>query len=117
MSSQPMTNDQSTAPPAELPESASITLLKELWKQDLAPKDIIIIEHIHRNGPTTLTGISKMLELKNSYTATLGADTLERKGLAVRKPKPGDRRSVLIHLTPKATSLIKKLNLNQKQPS
>lgn len=50
------------------------------------------------DAPMTLREIAQAAEVDPS-AATVAVDLLERRGLAERRPHPGDRRSRLVHLT------------------
>ncbi|MEV6828261.1 MarR family transcriptional regulator [Amycolatopsis sp. NPDC051102] len=49
-------------------------------------------------APMTLREIAQAAEV-DPPAATVAVDRLERRGLAERRPHPGDRRSRLVHLT------------------
>ncbi len=70
---------------------SQFAVLSSLWLQDgSAFKDLAAVHWCTR---PTMTGI---------------VDTLERKGLVVRKPNPDDRRSLLVCLTDRGRAMQKK---------
>ncbi len=69
---------------------SQFAVLSMLWEKDGLPfKDLATANWCTR---PTMTGI---------------VDTLEKKGLVIRRPNPGDRRSLLVHLTDKGRALQK----------
>src|ERR1700676_2110489 len=60
--------------------------------------DFAALEALLHKGPLTITEIqSKVLLASGSMTAAV--DRLEKKGLLVRTPAPGDRRAKVLELT------------------
>lgn len=67
---------------------AQFVILDALWQEDSRPlKDLATVARCTR---ATITGI---------------VDVLERKGLVARQMNPGDRRSMLVTLTPQGRAL------------
>ncbi|MYM33201.1 MarR family transcriptional regulator [Duganella sp. FT50W] len=92
-------------------------LLERHWLNPLAaqfelhPGEFDVIATLRRSGaPYALTPTALYERLMLSSGAmTSRLDRLERKGLTERAPAPGDRRSILVRLTPAGLALIDKL--------
>src|SRR5215475_8531530 len=63
--------------------------------------DLDALEHLEAAGPLTQRQLGDRLAL-TSGAVTMLADSLERTGLVRRRPHPGDRRFVLLELSPGA---------------
>ena len=61
------------------------------------------LEHLEADGPLTQRDLGERLSL-TSGAVTMLVDRLERAGLVRRRPHPGDRRYVLIELSPQAAA-------------
>jgi DNA-binding MarR family transcriptional regulator len=61
------------------------------------------LEHLEADGPLTQRELGERLSL-TSGAVTMLVDRLERAGLVRRRPHPGDRRYVLIDLSPLAAA-------------
>jgi DNA-binding MarR family transcriptional regulator len=57
------------------------------------------------DGPLSPTAIAERLIVTNASVTSL-LDTLERRGLVERRPDPGDRRRLLVVITPEGTALV-----------
>jgi DNA-binding MarR family transcriptional regulator len=65
--------------------------------------DLDALEHLEADGPLTQRDLGVRLSL-TSGAVTMLADRLENAGWVRRRPHPGDRRYVLIELTPRAAA-------------
>jgi DNA-binding MarR family transcriptional regulator len=63
--------------------------------------DLDALEHLEAEGPLTQRDLGARLSL-TSGAVTMLVDRMESAGLVRRRPHPGDRRYVLIELTPHA---------------
>jgi MarR family 2-MHQ and catechol resistance regulon transcriptional repressor len=67
--------------------------------------DFAALEALLHKGPLTITEIQgKVLLASGSMTAAV--DRLEKKGLVVRTPGPGDRRAKVLELTPEGRRVV-----------
>jgi MarR family 2-MHQ and catechol resistance regulon transcriptional repressor len=67
--------------------------------------DFAALEALLHKGPLTITEIQdKVLLASGSMTAAV--DRLEKKGLVVRAPAPGDRRAKVLKLTPEGRRVV-----------
>jgi DNA-binding MarR family transcriptional regulator len=69
----------------------------------ISSTDLDALEHLEADGPLTQRDLGERLSL-TSGAVTMLVDRLERAGWARRRPHPGDRRSVLIDLSPSAVA-------------
>ena len=67
--------------------------------------DLDALEHLEADGPLTQRDLGARLSL-TSGAVTMLVDRLEKAGWARRRPHPGDRRYVLIELTPHAAASV-----------
>src|SRR5208282_673391 len=65
--------------------------------------DLDALEHLEADGPLTQRDLGDRLSL-TSGAITMLVDRLERAGWVHRRPHPGDRRYVLIELSPQAAA-------------
>jgi len=65
--------------------------------------DLDALEHLEADGPLTQRDLGQRLSL-TSGAVTMLVDRLERAGWVRRRPHPGDRRYVLIELSPLAAA-------------
>jgi len=65
--------------------------------------DLDALEHLEADGPLTQRDLGERLSL-TSGAVTMLVDRLERAGWVHRRPHPGDRRYVLIELSPRAAA-------------
>lgn len=81
---------------------AALDLLDEAAAAVLAigRTDLRAMEIISREGPVTAKTLASELRLTSGAVTTL-IDRLVAAGLTVRGPDPGDRRKVLLELTPR----------------
>ena len=105
-----MTTDRDAAGPRD---TADETLSEAFWsvarqlretsQETLAPWDITpshlrALRVLKRHGPMRLSALSDHLHIA-ARSATEVADGLEARGLAERRPDPGDRRATLVEVT------------------
>ncbi len=79
-------------------------LLDELAHFDLTPSEIIALGNLADGVARTVTELGSAIGTR-SATVTGILDRLERRGLISRGVRPGDRRVVLIELTPDGVHL------------
>lgn len=89
-------------------ESISKDVHAELKKQKLSISQFGILEALFHIGPMCQKEIGQKI-LKSSGNITMVIDNLEKAGLVQRSRNKNDRRSFLINLTPKGSSLIEKI--------
>ena len=66
----------------------------------ISATDLDALEHLEADGPLTQRDLGQRLSL-TSGAVTMLVDRLERAGWVHRRPHPGDRRYVLIELSPR----------------
>ncbi len=71
---------------------------------DLTPSQFFVFNALCMGDGITVGEIGERVYLDSS-TLTGIIDRMERSGYVARRPNPGDRRSVLVYLTPKAREL------------
>ena len=69
----------------------------------ISATDLDALEHLEADGPLTQRDLGQRLSL-TSGAVTMLVDRLERAGWVHRRPHPGDRRYVLIELSPLAAA-------------
>ena len=69
----------------------------------ISATDLDALEHLEADGPLTQRDLGERLSL-TSGAVTMLVDRLERAGWVHRRPHPGDRRYVLIELSPLAAA-------------
>lgn len=69
----------------------------------ISATDLDALEHLEADGPLTQRDLGERLSL-TSGAVTMLVDRLERAGWVHRRPHPGDRRYVLIELSPQAAA-------------
>ncbi|HWB84651.1 MAG TPA: MarR family transcriptional regulator [Bryobacteraceae bacterium] len=74
----------------------------------LCLSDFGVLEALLHKGPLPVTALGKKV-LISSGSITTAVDRLERDGLVERTDAATDRRSRIVHLTPKGMKLIRKL--------
>jgi DNA-binding MarR family transcriptional regulator len=75
---------------------------------DIRPAQYSVLTIIERNPGLKQSQVSAALGIKRTNFVAL-FDTLERRGLAERRPAATDRRSHALHLTPAGAALTRKL--------
>src|SRR6516225_11115468 len=71
----------------------------------ISATDLDALEHLEADGPLTQKDLGDRLSL-TSGAVTMLVDRLERAGWVHRRPHPGDRRYVLIELSPLAAASV-----------
>ncbi|MGM0505602.1 MAG: MarR family winged helix-turn-helix transcriptional regulator [Bacteroidota bacterium] len=89
-------------------ESMNARLARHLSENSLTQSQFGALEALYHLGPLNQRTIGKKL-LKSGGNITLVVDNLERQGWVERRRDPEDRRSLVIHLTPKGRSFIDSL--------
>ena len=84
--------------------------LRETSQEALAPWDITpahlrALRVLSRHGTMRLSELSEHLQIAPRSTTEV-VDALESRGLAGRRPDPGDRRATLVELTEHGTSVL-----------
>ena len=84
--------------------------LRETSQEALAPWDITpahlrALRVLRRHGTMRLSELSEHLQIA-PRSATEVVDALESRGLAGRRPDPGDRRATLVELTEHGASVL-----------
>jgi DNA-binding MarR family transcriptional regulator len=69
----------------------------------ISATDLDALEHLEADGPLTQRDLGERLSL-TSGAVTMLVDRLERAGWVNRRPHPGDRRYILIELSPQAAA-------------
>jgi MarR family 2-MHQ and catechol resistance regulon transcriptional repressor len=67
--------------------------------------DFAALEALLHKGPLTITEIQGKVPLA-SGSMTAAVDRLDKKGLVVRTPAPGDRRAKVLELTPEGRRVV-----------
>jgi DNA-binding MarR family transcriptional regulator len=85
--------------------------LRETSQETLAPWDITpshlrALLVLRRHGPMRLSALSEHLHIA-ARSATEVVDSLESRGLAERRPDPGDRRATLVEVTEHGASVLR----------
>lgn len=86
-------------------DSINNRLNKHHSEADLTVTQFGALEALHHLGPLNQKALGKKL-LKSGGNITLVIDNLEKSGWVERQEDPSDRRSMLIHLTPKGEEFI-----------
>jgi DNA-binding MarR family transcriptional regulator len=84
--------------------------LREISQEALAPWDITpshlrALRVLSRHGTMRLSELSERLAIAPRSTTEV-VDALESRGLAGRRPDPGDRRATLVELTERGASVL-----------
>ncbi|MEX0593517.1 MAG: MarR family transcriptional regulator [Balneolaceae bacterium] len=86
-------------------ESMNARLVRHLSEHSLTQSQFGTLEVLHHLGPLNQRTIGEKL-LKSGGNITLVIDNLERQGWVERRRDRKDRRSLVIHLTPKGRTFI-----------
>lgn len=71
---------------------------------DLTPEQFLLIDLLWNQGPMSQQAMADLMHKdKNSITKLV--DAMEKKGLVVRQKDLSDKRSNILHVTPKAESI------------
>jgi DNA-binding MarR family transcriptional regulator len=74
----------------------------------ITPAQARVLLKLHIHGPLTQQALALQTEVDPS-TLVSTLDVMEREGMAVRDPNPGDRRAHLVRLTPEGERRIPRL--------
>ncbi|MBX5463565.1 MAG: MarR family transcriptional regulator [Steroidobacteraceae bacterium] len=86
--------------------------IAELQALELSPGEFGVLTVIATNPGLRQSEVSAALGIqKTNFVAVL--NEFERRGLAVRRAAPGDRRSYALHLTPAGKALLKRARAAQ----
>lgn len=86
-------------------ESVTAFLSAGLREAGLTTGQIGVLDALHHLGPLCQGDLSAKL-LKSQANLTVVVGNLERRGLVTRRQDPGDRRRVIVALTPDGRDLI-----------
>jgi DNA-binding MarR family transcriptional regulator len=86
--------------------------IAELAELNLSPGQFGVLTVIDTNPGLRQSEVSSALGIQKTNFVAL-VNGLERRGLAVRKPAAGDRRSYALHLTPPGKALLKRARAAQ----
>ena len=75
----------------------------------IRPAQFSVLTVIAHNPGRTQSQVSAALGIKRTNFVAL-IDSLERRGVAERRPAPGDRRSHALHLTDAGKAIVRRLN-------
>ncbi len=91
---------------------AQITVFQDIFRAfsqvDIRPAQFLVLTIIEHNPGRTQSQVSAALRIKRTNFVAL-LDSLESRGLAVRRPAPSDRRSHALHLTPAGKAVMRRL--------
>jgi DNA-binding MarR family transcriptional regulator len=86
--------------------------ISELQRLNLSPGQFGVLTVIGTNPGLRQSEVSAALGIqKTNFVAVL--NEFERRGLAVRRPAEGDRRSYALHLTPAGKALLRRARAAQ----
>ncbi|MFF4768755.1 MarR family winged helix-turn-helix transcriptional regulator [Streptomyces sp. NPDC001255] len=120
----PVTDDRPNSPAAEVWQRiraishnpAAMAAFHQIVQESglpLAPLRALLV--LPLDEPIPMRQLAKRLGCDNSYVTSL-VDTLERRGLAVRRQHPTDRRVKVILLTDEGRELTKRAQLADNTP-
>jgi DNA-binding MarR family transcriptional regulator len=73
----------------------------------LTPAQSEVLEVVRQRGPLTLAELGRLVVCETGSPSRL-VDTLVRRGLLKREPSPGDKRVVVLSLTPAGEATVEK---------
>jgi DNA-binding MarR family transcriptional regulator len=73
----------------------------------LTPAQSEVLEVVRQRGPLTLAELGRLVVCETGSPSRL-VDTLVRRGLLNREPAPGDKRVVMLSLTPAGQTTVEK---------
>jgi len=76
-----------------------------LAEHAISEQHLVVLRHLHDNGPTPMRGIADLVGTDPS-TVTHTVDKLEQRGLIERRADPSDRRVKLVALTAAGRSTV-----------
>jgi DNA-binding MarR family transcriptional regulator len=92
---------------------AQIAVFQDIFRAfaevGIRPAQFSVLTVIAHNPGRTQSQVSAALRIKRTNFVAL-LDSLERRGLAVRRPAPSDRRSHALHLTDAGKATMRRLN-------
>lgn len=77
-------------------------------KLDIRPVQFTLLGHLYHNPGTSQARVGKMLDIQRANLVTL-LDELEKRGLLMREPARGDKRSRVLNLTAAGIELTERL--------
>ena len=119
-------NQTSTAASAETPDEETALALRtwialarahnavgarataDVARHDLTVAEFGVLEALYHKGPMLLSEVQRRI-LVSSGGITYLVDRLEKRGLAVRRDCPGDRRARLVGLTEAGEELVRRI--------
>ena len=104
-------------PPAGVPATSMLPLWRRVHQElmiraqkwELPPNVCMVLLHLHLHPEDSEPAAMAAANQFPRQTVTFLLDTLEKKGLAVRKPHPNDRRRKRVQLTPKGQRLAESM--------
>ena len=104
-------------PPENLPATSILPLWRRIHQEfmfrsqlyDLPANACMVLVHLHLHPGDSEPAAMAAANYFPRQTVTFILDTLEDKGLAVRKPHPNDRRRKLVQLTQKGKALADRM--------
>ena len=100
-------------PPEQLPATSILPLWRRIHQEFMIRSQLyrlpanvcMVLMHLHLHPEDSEPAAISAANYFPRQTVTFILDTLERQGLAVRKPHPNDRRRKRVQLTPKGRRL------------
>lgn len=104
-------------PPEHLPATSILPLWRRIHQEFMfrsqlyhLPANVcVVLVHLHLHPEDSEPAAVAAANYIPRQTVTFLLDTLEKKGLAVRRPHPKDRRRKLVHLTSKGKQLADRM--------
>ena len=104
-------------PPDQLPASSILPLWRRIHQEFMIRSQLyhlpanacMVLVHLHLHPEDSEPAAMAAANYFPRQTVTFILDTLEKKGLAVRKPHPNDRRRKRVRLTPKGRQLADRM--------
>jgi DNA-binding MarR family transcriptional regulator len=91
-----------------LDQSGDSSPLEAMYELGLSMPQIVALDKIHREGPTSVSAVAERLVMSMSATSTL-IQVLVEKDLITRTEDPHDRRQKLLAMTSTGTKAIERL--------
>jgi len=91
-----------------LDQSAETSPLAAMYELGLTMPQIVALDKVHREGPTSIGAIAERLVMSMSATSSLIQGLVERE-LITRTEDPNDRRQKLLALTAQGSKAIERL--------
>ena len=103
--------------PAGLPATSILPLWRRIHQEFMLRSQLyhlpanacMVLMHLHLHPEDSEPAAMAAANYFPRQTVTFILDSLEQKGLAVRKPHPNDRRRKLVQLTPKGKHLAERM--------